>query len=673
MNKSIKDYIVLFAVFNLLLIPAAYYFANWFFGYWQEVPDQFVGFSTLSQYHATYGNIPNVAQAISLSKLAGVGVWILGNVFLGVALFAKPKRELHGSAKFANMHEVKKTGFILTPKQQAEKFAKKPSNPSVLVGKYKGKFLEFFGNEFIFVAAPTRSGKGVGIVIPNLLHYRDSVVVLDVKNENWDITAGFRSQFQECFLFAPKAADRKSHRYNPLDYIDRDPTNRMGDIQNIANIMYPADGEDAFWQNASQRLFTGLVLYMLETPNRPCTMAELVKLATPNKPLNEWIQEIIVQRKGQKADPENGVDAIEAVPIEVFYKDGIEVPFTENRKGIEVRKEVRPLSVECIEALMSFAGNASDNTRAGIQSSLMSPLNIFTDPMVAAATSASDFRLDDVRKKKMSIFVGIQPNELARFDKLLNLFFSQLINLNTRVLPEQDPSLKHQCLVLLDEFTALGRVDIINKSVAYIAGYNMRLMLIFQNKSQCEQYYTREGTQTMLSNMACQIVFAPRTIDDAKSYSELLGTETVKGKSISRNRGKGGGGSVSTSDQSRALMLPQELKELDQSKEIVLYNAEKPILCDKIRYYNEQVFKDRINKPVRPNSLPPELDVLAMLDVMRGIVRNDTKESTLPSAQEMLQQPQWKEWLGLTTDVIGFNPDFITAAIENMKKQNFAT
>lgn len=665
-DKSIKDYAILFAIFNLILIPAAFYFANWFFGYWQDVPSELVGFNTLSQYQAAYGEFPAVAQAISLSKLAGVGLWFMSNIFLAVALFAKPKRELHGSAKFANMAEVKKTGFILTPKQQEEKFKKKPSNPSVLVGKYKGKFLEFFGNEFIFVAAPTRSGKGVGIVIPNLLHYRDSVVVLDVKNENWDITAGFRSQFQECFLFAPKAADRRSHRYNPLDYIDRDPTNRMGDIQNIGNIMYPADesgGKDPFWNNMSQRLFTGLVLYMLETPNRPCTMAELVKLATPNKPLNEWIEEIIVTRNGTKAKPDEGIDEVPPTPIDVYFdKNGKEMPFKEDRTGLVKRQVVRELSVECIEALMSFAGNASDNTRAGIQSSLMAPLNIFTDPMVAAATSGSDFRLDEVRKKKMSIFVGIQPNELARFDKLLNLFFSQLINLNTRVLPEQDPSLKYQCLVLLDEFTALGRVDIINKAVAYIAGYNMRLMLIFQNKSQCEQYYTREGTQTMLSNMACQIVFAPRTIDDAKSYSELLGTETVKGKSTSRNKGKGGGGSVSTSDQSRALMLPQELKELDQSKEIVLYNAEKPILCDKIRYYNEQVFKDRINKKVK---LPPELDVAAVLSVMRG--EEPVKRTEAPAANEVLKDKKLLEWVDASAKKLSINleADFLSKYLQD--------
>lgn len=660
-EKSVGEYILVVGIIAIVAAIAAVFLANFVFVTWQNVPMSLYSYNTISVYNDAYGEFPKVKTAIQGSIGAGVVAWIALMALVMVAIFGKPKRELHGSAKFADMMDVRKTGFILTPKQQKEKFAKKPSNPSILVGKYKGKLLEFFGNEFTFVAAPTRSGKGVGIVIPNLLHYRDSVVVLDVKNENWDITAGFRSKYQECYLFAPKAEDECSHRYNPLDYIDRSEKKRMGDIQNIANIMYPADGQDAFWQNAAQRLFSGLVLYMLETTNRPCTMAELIKLATPNKPLNEWIEDTIIARAGRKADPENGVEAIEPMLISVFYKDGLEQPFTEDRKGLEERKEKRPLSVECVEALMSFAGNASENTRAGILASMISPLNIFTDPMVAAATSASDFRLDEVRKKKMSIFVGIQPNELARFDKLLNLFFSQLINLNTRVLPEQDPSLKYQCLVLLDEFTALGKVDIINKAVAYIAGYNMRLMLIFQNKSQCEQYYTKEGTQTMLSNMACQIIFAPRTIDDAKSYSELLGTETVKGKSVSRNKGGkgGGGGSVSTSDQSRALMLPQELKELDQSKEIVLYNAEKPILADKIRYFKDPIFMERANQKIADRCMPKKLNVDAMLEVMRGVIQEEiTDVSQLPSGKEMVEDPRWNAFFDEFNAMLGFDADF---------------
>ena len=631
-KKSFIEYLIVFLIINILAVIAGVFLANFVFGQWQKIPMEFFSYRMIYDYHLQYGQHEKIAIAIKASCAAGAAAVVLLNAIVIMAIFGKQKRELHGSAKFASMMDIRKTGFILTPKQQQEKFEKSPSNPSILVGKANGKLLEFFGNEFTYVAAPTRSGKGVGIVIPNLLHYRDSVVVLDVKNENWDLTAGFRSKYQPCFLFAPKAENGRSHRYNPLDYIDRNPTKRMGDIQNIANIMYPSDGDDAFWQAQSQRLFTGLILFMLETPDRPCSMAELIKLATPNKPLDEWITETISQRKADN----------------------------------------KALSVECIEALMAFAGNSSENTRAGILSSLTAPLNIFTDPMVAAATSASDFRLDDVRKKRMSIYVGIQPNELARFDKLLNIFFSQLINLNTRVLPEQDPNLKYQCLVLLDEFTALGRVDIINKAVAYIAGYNMRLMLIFQNKSQAEQYYTKEGTQTLLSNMACQIIFAPRTLEDAEYGSKLLGTETVKGKSVSRNRGKGGGGSTSTSDQSRALMLPQEMMEIDQSKEIIKFNAFKPILCEKIVFYNEPVFQARLSQerdptgkqkglPIAEQCIPPLLDIEHMLEVMRG-----TRFEKIASVEELKQKLPPKEliekhpdYIQSLTDAFGFEANFL--------------
>lgn len=632
-KKGFIEYLIFFIVFNIIVVVAGIYLANFIFVQWQKIPMDYFSYKTIYQYYLQYGHYEKINIAVKISAGAGVAAILILNAIIIMALFSKPKRELHGSAKFASTLDVKKTGFIPTPKEREKKSQKTPSNPSVLVGKYKENLLEFFGNEFVFVAAPTRSGKGVGVVIPNLLHYQDSVVVLDVKNENWDLTAGFRSKYQECFLFAPKAEDGRSHRYNPLDYIDRSHVKRMGDIQNIANIMYPSDGDDAFWQSQSQRLFTGLILYMLETTDRPCSMAELVKLATPNKPLDEWIVETINQRKA----------------------DG------------------KPLSVECIEALMAFAGNSSENTRAGILSSLTAPLNIFTDPMVAAATSTSDFRLDEVRKKRISIYVGIQPNELPRFDKLLNLFFSQLINLNTRVLPEQDPSLKYQCLVLLDEFTALGHVEIIAKAVAYIAGYNMRLMLIFQDKSQAEKYYTREGAKTLLSNMSCQIIFAPRTVEDAEEYTKLLGTETVKGKSVSRNRGKGGGGSVSTSDQSRALMLPQELMELDQSKEIIKFNAFKPILCEKIVFHEEPIFQARLSQerdkagrqkglPIATKCIPPALDIEHMLEVMRG-----TKFNKIETVEELKSKLTGKDllenhsdYIQKISDAFGFDADFLS-------------
>lgn len=575
-----------------------------------------------------------------LLLLAGLVVWIILNVAVLVALFAKTKRELHGSARFANDMEIRKTGFLPTPKEEEKLKKKFPSEPPVIIGKHKGKFLQFYGNEFISIGAPTRSGKGVSIVIPNLLTYPDSIVVLDIKMENWLLTAGFRAKYQDVFLFAPKSEDGRSHRYNPLDYIDRDDTKRMADVQNIANIFYPADDpKDAFWQNQAQRIFTGLVLYMMETPNRPCSMAELIKLTTPTSmPLHEWIPTIINERKN--------------------------TPIVINNETGETR--VKELSVECIEAMMAYVNVDSDNTRSSILATLMSPLNVFTDPSVATATSHSDFRLDDVRKKKMTIYVGIQPNALPRFSKLLNIMFSQLLGINTQVLPEQDLTLKHQCLVLLDEFTALGKIEIVQKSVAFMAGYNMRLMLIFQSKSQVEGVYGKDGANAILSNIACQVEFTPTTIEQAEHLSKRLGTQTVKSKSISRNRGKGGGGSVSTSDQSRALMLPQELKEMDAEKEIIFFTRRTlPIFCDKAFYYTSpDVFGKRMKRVEEPaqgldipaKHQPPILDIKETLKVMRGVKLEPPKnhKETKPIEHYQEKHPDFLAELG---KALGFTDD----------------
>ncbi len=630
--KPVQVFVVFF-VMTILGLIVGVYFANYVFMQWQNISMDYYSVTILYQYYQKYSSNLEVVKVIKASALSALLPIIIMNIIAAVVLFKKPKKEQYGSARFANDSDVKKTGLIKTDKEREKAYNKKPSNPSVLVGKYKNQFLEYFGNEFFSIAAPTRSGKGVGIVIPNLLHYRDSVVVLDVKNENWDLTAGFRSQFQECFLFAPKAADGRTHRWNPLDSIDRDETKRMADIQNYANIMYPdgadQDGTTAYFNSQAQRLFTGMILYMLETPERPCTFAELIRLATPTIPFHEWIEQQIESRQNEK----------------------------------------RPLSSECIQALMSFAGNASENTRSGIESTMKAPLNIFTDPMVAAATSTSDFKLEDVRKKRMSIYVGIQPNELDRFGRLLNLFFSQLININTRVLPEQDPELKYQCLLLLDEFTALGRVDIINKSVAYIAGYNLRLMLIFQNIGQLEQHYGKEGSSILLSNIACKVVFAPTEIEEAERYSRMLGSYTMKGKSISKNRGKGGGGSVSTSDQERKLMLPQEMLELDEDKQIIKYKAFKPILDKKIKFYEEEVFCSRLSKeldengkqkglPIRKSCRPPKVDVRASLMSIRGAEEVPITQDELENmtGKEIIEQHS--DFLDEFSSALGFDPNF---------------
>jgi len=254
--------------------------------------------------------------------------------------------------------------------------------------------------------------------------------------------------------------------------------------------------------------------------------------------------------------------------------------------------------------------SASDDVLASILSTFNAPLTIWRNPVVDAATSQNDFDLADVRIRPMSVYIGITPDHLEDAKLLVNLVFSQLVNLNTKQLPQDNPQrYRYPCLLLMDEFTAIGKVNILAKAVSYIAGYNLRLLPIIQSLSQLESVYGREDARTFVTNHAMQILFAPREQKDANEYSEMLGTFTEKGISESRSKQilDPKGSSESISDQKRALMLPQELKELGQWKEIVLLENTKPILCEKIRYYDDPAFSTRVMQP--PVVLPLDLDL----------------------------------------------------------------
>jgi type IV secretion system protein VirD4 len=206
----------------------------------------------------------------------------------------------------------------------------------------------------------------------------------------------------------------------------------------------------------------------------------------------------------------------------------------------------------------------ADETFASIMGTLKEPLNAWINPVLDAATSADDFLLTDVRKRRMTIYIGIQPNKLAESRLIVNLFFSQLINLNTRELPQNNRELKHQCLLLMDEFTSIGKVDIIASAVSYMAGYNIRLLPIIQSMAQLDATYGKEVSRTIITNHALQIIYVPREQQDADDYSEMLGYTTVRKQNVTRGREV----SRSESEERRALMLPQELKAMGPDKEV---------------------------------------------------------------------------------------------------------
>lgn len=510
---------------------------------------------SIVDYWKTYSHSPDKFVRVSL-QLCALGPWIILAGFIGWAIVAKQNRPLHGAARFANTAEIRKAG-LLDPKGGLDK--------TILVGKKNGRYLTYGGYQFVILAAPTRSGKGVGIVIPNCLNFSDSLVVLDIKGENFDITSGFRAKHgQKVYLFAPFDENGVTHRYNPLEYISDDPAQRLGDIDAIGTALYSGGTQnDKFWSENAKDLFRGLCLFVLERNDLPKTFGEILRQASgKGKPLKEYIYEEL-----KKAQDEG-----------------------------------RPFSNACIDCLNRVLSN-SENTLAGIVATFGTPLLIFQNPRVDLATSANDFDLREVRRERMSIYFKVPPNKLKEGSVLVNLFFDQLLNLNTRVLPLQDKTLKHQCLVLLDEMTSIGRVAMIAQAVSYMAGYNMRLLTIIQNKSQLEDAYGKAGALTLLSNHALMVMYAPSPTvqSDAQEYSEMLGYETVKSRSRTASMNSS---STSTSDQRRALMLPQEIRELGQTREIVSLENCKPILCDKIRYYEDPDFTSRANLP--PPTIPKQ-------------------------------------------------------------------
>lgn len=491
------------------------------------------------------------AGKIKAAGWIGFGAVLIVYVLILALLFKGKRQSLHGDARFANAGDLNKHKML------------QPSNTGIIVGKFGGKLVRLPGQQFVILAAPTRSGKGVGIVIPNLLDYAESVVVLDIKQENFELTSGWRrSQGHEVYLFNPFAEDRRTHRWNPLTYVSRDPAFRVSDLMSIAAMLYP-DGADEqkFWVSQARNAFMAFALFLFENHD------DEVATGFPFSSGPPTLGRIYRLSSGDGAD------------LKTYLR------------GLASRKFLSDNARSAFSNLLSQA----DETFASIMGTLKEPLNAWINPVLDAATSGDDFLLTDLRKKKMSIYVGIQPNKLAESRLIVNLFFSQIINLNTRELPQNNPELKYQCLLLMDEFTAIGKVDIIASAVSYMAGYNIRLLPIIQSMAQLDATYGKDVSRTIITNHALQIIYAPREQQDANDYSEMLGYTTFKRRNITRGREV----TRSISEERRALMLPQELKAMGFDQEVFLYEGiAHPVKCEKIKYYKERYFTTRVMEKV---------------------------------------------------------------------------
>jgi type IV secretion system protein VirD4 len=579
---------------------------------------------TIPRYAYYYGDRADIRHRMSLCCALAAAVLVLS---AGAALVPR-RRSLHGDARFAHRGEIASAGLL--------------SSEGIILGRQGRRLLRLAGQQGVALAAPPRAGKGTGVVIPNALSWPGSLVCVDIKRENWQITAGYRARSgQACYLFDPFAEDGKTARWNPFSYVSKDPARRLNDLQRVAEMLYPdPTSGDPFWTASARSLFLGIALYLFETPSVPATVGEVL-------------------RQGMASDDEG---------------------FGQHWKRlIEGRNSgTRPLSPECVRALYDVI-DLAPVTASSIRKTFTSRLDLWLNPILDEATSESDFDLRHLRSKPMSIYVGVNPDDLHRLRPVLNLFFQQAIGLQTRELPEHNPTLKYQVMMLLDEFTALGRLPIIAEAISYLPGYNVRVVLVIQTPAQLREVYGLHGAEVMLKSLAARIVFAPKDYSDAREISDDLGFTTVRARSVSTPMGiafdrKGSRSrSQSVSDQRRALLLPQEVKELGIEEAIVFCEGLRPIRCRKIRYYRDRRFRGRLLPPPggpvpgqRRRGPPPRRTAPRRVspDVQRPTPVAAVVPAPLPRDAELAKETLVREATAADVEQIGalrledFAPDF---------------
>ena len=554
---------------------------------------------------ALINGYPKVYEALAISLFLSFSV-----VFL--LPFIPKKEKLYGNARFANSADIRKMGLF--PKKGKDG---KIDNNGIIIGMYNNQLLRFGGQQFVALGAPTRSGKGVGIVIPNLLDYPNSCVVQDIKLECFEYTSKYRKEIlkQDIFLFNPYSF--KTHRYNPLFYIDMKGENADAELNDFANILYPLKNDGSvtdYFNGKAKDLFIGLCYMMNDLLGTRKGIAFLQKYKLE---CSFSLYGILKLSEGLNFEVEIADGEIKTISN-----------FADTYNTLVEMKMVSPKAKERIDAFFEIK---SDNERSSAMGSFISPLAIFRADNMRLATSANDFDFRDLRRKKMTIYIGITPDKLASAKPILNIFWQQLILINVQQgLPQSNKELKHPCLLLMDEFTASGYLATYSSAISFMAGYDLRSLIIYQADSQLTnnkpEGYGQAEANTLLKNHACRIYYAMKD-DDAKRLSESLGTKTVKQRS--RNLGQGGGGSES--ETSRALMLPKEIEEMQFDTEIIKIEGKPPIKCQKALYYSNKYFMDKF-KEVSPS-----------LKNIKGIPNRKSLENAIQNGETYIKIPLQNE------------------------------
>ena len=452
----------------------------------------------------------------------------------------------YGSARWATASEVR-TAQLMGP-------------DGVVLGRFGRPYLRHNGPEHVLCFAPTRSGKGVGLVVPTLLTWPGSCIVHDIKGENWNLTSGFRALHGRVLLFDP--TNRRSAAYNPLLEVRRGEW-EVRDVQNIADVLVDPEGaleKRNHWEKTSHSLLVGAILQVLYAEENK-TLAGVANFLS---------------------DPKRKIEAT------------LDAMMTTTHLG---NSGPHPVIASAARELL----NKSENERSGVLSTAMSFLGLYRDPVIAQVTRQSDWRISDLveGRQPASLYLVVPPSDISRTKPLIRLILNQIGRRLTEDLDAQRH--RHRLLLMLDEFPALGRLDFFESALAFMAGYGLKSFLIAQSLNQIEKAYGPNNS--ILDNCHVRVCFATNDERTARRVSDALGmaTELRAMKNYAGHRLSPWLGHlmVSRQETARPLLTPGEVMQLSPDDELVLISGCSPIRVKKARYFEDERFRERVIPPAK--------------------------------------------------------------------------
>lgn len=570
-------------------------------------------------YPAVFSQIGNMALCVTL-----VCMFFSLIVYSQLTSQLKAKADLYGSARWSNEKDIENAGL----------FSESPE--SVVVGGYQDKkghirYLRHSGPEHVLTFAPTRSGKGVGLVVPTMLSWSQSAVVTDLKGELWALTAGWRKKYahNRVLKFEPAAED--SIHWNPLDEIRYGSPEVVGDVQNLATLIVDPDGKglEDHWAKTAYALLTGVILFVLRESHRPAEMKTRKTESTvkqyqrsegfgrgqiglrqndqdSSKPLEQQVGGSIlanlpmVDRLLSIAKPGDLWNAMSKDECsEEEERLGCEVEHVKNFKELPKDERIRIQwlrDTKGISKIIRAAGNdmkARPEEEAGsVLSTAKSFLSLYRDPVVANNISESEFRIRDLmyhndnpsmpddsifkdgnHRQAVTLYIVTQPNDKNRLRPLVRVMVNMIVRLLANKMEFEKGRPKalydHRLLLMLDEFPSLGKLDILQESLAFISGYGLKAYLITQDINQLKSKEMGYGEdETITSNCHVQNAYAPNRIETAEHLSKMAGQTTIVKEDVSINMSQGGGlfsglsKNKSLRESQRELITPDECMRL---------------------------------------------------------------------------------------------------------------